>query len=58
MKNEKSLKDTIYNAILEDIFSLEFGSFPLPDKLSRSTLLNIKSRLIPISTKLNQPDTN
>ena len=30
----------------------------LPDKLSRSTLLNIKSRLIPISTKLNQPATN
>ena len=24
MKNEKSLKDTIYNAILEDIFSLEY----------------------------------
>ena len=37
MKNEKSLKDTIYNAILEDIFSLEFDSFPLPDKLSRSS---------------------
>ena len=24
MKNEKSLKDTIYNAILEDMFSLEY----------------------------------
>ena len=30
----------------------------LPDKLSRSTLLNIKSRLIPISNKLNQPATH
>ena len=27
----------------------------LPDKLSRSTLLNIKNRLIPISNKLNRP---
>ena len=30
----------------------------LPDKLSRSPLLNIKSRLIPISNKLNQPATH
>ena len=25
MKNEKSLKDTIYNAILEDMFSLDIN---------------------------------